>query len=150
VAAAAQATAGRRVIGSRYLGAVLPDSAAVHNIIGTALLRAGRVPDARLEFAEALRREPDSVQTRRNMGAADHEEGSRLLEQGRYAEAADHLKAALQVLPDSAGVHNDLGIALASMGNLTEATAHFRRSVELEPDFEEARRNLDAALRAGR
>jgi spermidine synthase len=149
VEAAAVATPDRRILGSRYLGSVLPDSAAVYNIIGTGLLRSGRVDEARQQFAEAMRRDPASGDTQRNLGNAQYVEGTRLQEQGRYPEAIARFRAALEIIPDSAALHNDLGIALATTGNLAEATTHFQRAVELEPDFAEARQNLERAL-AGR
>ena len=146
VAAAAARERGRRILGSSYLGAVLPDNAEVYNILGRSFLRLGRVAEARASFAEALRRDPQSAEAALSAGPLQHEEGSRLLEQGRFAEAAQRLRAALQVMPDSAAAHNDLGIALASMGNLTEATEHFQQAVALEPGSVEAQRNLEMAL----
>jgi Flp pilus assembly protein TadD len=78
----------------------------------------------------------------RSSGWAHYDMGSASLEQGAYAEAAEHFRAALQSLPDSAAAHNNLGVAFASMGRIDEATDHFRRAVALEPGFDEARNNL--------
>jgi predicted membrane-bound spermidine synthase len=165
----------RRILGSAYLGAVVPDSDAVHNVIGVTLLRQGRYDDAAAAFHEALKRRADSVDANRNLGTAlaasghvaesmgylrravqlapgnggaQYELGTLLLDQRRFAEAADCFQAAVNVMPNSAAAHNDLGIALASMGNLSQATEHFRRAVALDPAFEEARRNLASALKA--
>jgi Flp pilus assembly protein TadD len=65
-------------------------------------------------------------------------------------EAADHFRAALRVMPNSAGAHSDLGIALASMGQLGQAIDQFKQAVGLEPEFDEARRNLASALQGRR
>jgi len=165
----------RRILGSAYLGAVVPDTDAVHNVIGVTLLRQGRYDDAAAAFREALKRRADSVDANRNLGTAlaagghvtesigylrravqlapgnggaQYELGTLLLEQRRFAEAAECLRAAVSVMPDSAGAHNDLGIALASMGDLSEATEHFRRAVALDPALDEARRNLASASKA--
>jgi spermidine synthase len=165
----------RQVLGSAYLGAVVPDTDAVHNVIGVALLRQGRYDAAAAAFREALKRKADSVDANRNLGTAlaasghveesmgylrravqlapgnggaQYELGTLLLEQRRFAEAADRLRAAVNVMPDSAAAHNDLGIALASLGDLSQATEHFRRAVALDPAFEEARRNLSSASKA--
>ena len=165
----------RRILGSAYLGAVVPDTDAVHNVIGVTLLRQGRYDDAAAAFREALKQKADSVDANRNLGTAlaasghvaesigylrravqlapgnggaQYELGTLLLEQRRFAEAADCLRAAVRAMPDAAGAHNDLGIALASLGDLSEATEHFRRAVALDPAFDEARRNLAAASKA--
>jgi Flp pilus assembly protein TadD len=178
VAATNAAAAGSRdVLGSRYLGAVVPDTGAVHNIIGVALLRDGRYEEAAGAFREAVAREPGSPDANRNLGTAlaeigrtdeaieylrraveidparggaQHELGSLLLGRGAFAEAARHFETALRMMPDSAAAHNDLGVALASMGDLSTAIVHFRRAVTLEPAFAEGQRNLAAALDAQR
>jgi tetratricopeptide (TPR) repeat protein len=149
VAADAGAVEDRLVLGSRYLGAVLPESAPVYNAIGTGLLRAGRTDEARELFARAMQLDPASLETPRNIGHAQYVEGTQLLEQGRVREAIERFQAALGSVPDSAPLHNDLGIALATAGDLAQATEHFRQAVALDPGFAEARQNLERA-RAGR
>jgi tetratricopeptide (TPR) repeat protein len=136
----------RRIMGSAYLGAVVPDSAEVHNLVGLALMRDGAVEEAVREFQEALRKDPSSTNARANLGQIRYEQGAALLESRRYADAAALLRAAVDLLPDSAEAHNDLGVALASMGQVGEATEHFRRAVSLQPDFAEARKNLEQAI----
>jgi spermidine synthase len=133
----------RRVLGSAYLGAVLPDTAEIDRNIGLALADT----DDRAEAVDYLRR---AIRINPDDAAAQHALGSLLLEYGNAPEAADHLRAALRARPDSAAAHNDLGVALGSMGQTREAIEHFRAAVDLEPDFSEARRNLEAALRAQR
>ena len=64
------ATPGRRVLGSAYLGAILPDTDAVRNLVGVELLRAGKYDEAAEEFREALKRRPDSPYARRNLADA--------------------------------------------------------------------------------
>jgi tetratricopeptide (TPR) repeat protein len=167
----------RRILGSAYLAAVVPDTDAVHNVIGVTLLREGRYDEAADAFRQALKRRADSVDANRNLGTAlaasghaaeaigylrravqlapgnggaQYELGTLLLEQRRFAEAADCFRAAINVMPDSAAAHNDRGIALASLGDLSQATEHFRRAVALDPAFDEARRNLASAQKARR
>src|SRR5262249_9728144 len=55
----------RRILGSAYLGAILPDTDAVHNIVGVTLLEERRFDEAAAEFREALRRRPDSPDANR-------------------------------------------------------------------------------------
>jgi predicted membrane-bound spermidine synthase len=88
---------------------------------------------------------PDTDAVRTIAGEGHYDRGSALLERGEFERAATEFRAALEVLPESAPVHNNLGVALASLGRVDEATTHFRRAVALEPHFEEARNNLARA-----
>ena len=145
VARAQRSRADRRVWGSAYLGAVVPDSAEVHNLLGLAHMRAGRVDDAIGEFEAALAREPGSASARANLGQIRYEQGAELMESRRFNDAAPLLRMAVDLLPDSAEAQNDLGVTLASLGRVDEALGHFQRAVELKPGFNEARHNLEAA-----
>ena len=86
----------RRVLGSAYLGAVVPDTDAVHNIIGVALLRQGRYDAAAAEFREALTRRADSADANRNLGTA-------LAESGHVTESIGYLRRAVQLAPGNGG-----------------------------------------------
>jgi spermidine synthase len=159
----------QRILGSAYLSAILPDTAAVHNVIGVTLLREGRYAEAADAFREALKRRADSMDANRNLGTAlaatghpseaieylrravqlapdnggaHYELGLLLLRRREFAEAATHLRAALRAMPQAAGAHNELGTALASMGELNEAVEHFKQAVALDPNSSEAHRNL--------
>ncbi len=145
LATLAAVSRGRRVMGSAYLGAVVPDSAAVHNILGVDHLRGGRVPEASREFEEALRRDPQSSQARANLADVRYDEGSALLEERRFEEASTKFQEAIGLAPELVDAHNNLGVALASIGRVGEALPHFRRAVALAPTHAEARRNLAAA-----
>jgi spermidine synthase len=145
VGATSAANSRRRVLGSAYLGAVVPDSAEVHNLLGIAEMRAGQVDAAVREFQEALTKEPRSANARANLGEIRRDQGAELLESRRYLDAVARLREAVDLTPDSAEAHNDLGVALASLGRIEEAAPHFQRAVELEPNFAEARRNLGSA-----
>jgi spermidine synthase len=137
----------RRILGSTYLGAVVPDSAEAHNLVGLAEIRGGRVDGAIREFQEALAKDPRSKNARANLGQIRYDRGASLLESRQYREAIALLREAVALMPESAEAHNDLGVALASTGSVTEATRHFREAVTLAPGFTEARRNLESAQR---
>jgi spermidine synthase len=175
--AAASRAGTRRILGSAYLGAVLPDSDAVYNIIGVTLLRQARYAEAADAFDVALKRRPDSADANRNLGTAlaatghaseaiaylrravqlapdnggaQFELGTLLLARREFTQAADCLQAAVRALPDFAAGHNSLGIALANLGETTQAIEQFKHAVNLDPEFNEARRNLASALRSRR
>jgi spermidine synthase len=145
VASAAAGGGQRRLLGSGYLGAVVPDSAEVHNLVGLANARDGRIEDAVREFEAAIGKDPGSANARANLGQIRYEQGAALLESRRFMDAAAVLAKAVELMPDSAEAHNDLGVALASLGRVSEAAEHFRRAVRLRPDFTEARENLEQA-----
>jgi spermidine synthase len=138
----------RRILGSAYLGAVVPDSAEVHNILGVAALREDRVDEAVVEFQAALSRDPQSANARANLAQIRSDQGGALLQQRRYLDAVPLLRAAVHLDPGDAETQNDLGVALASLGRIREAVEHFTRAAQLAPDFIEARENLAAAQQA--
>jgi predicted membrane-bound spermidine synthase len=144
-ATALRAGGPRRIWGSAYLGAVVPDSAEVHNLLGLAHMRGGRVDEAVTEFENALAKDPSSANARANLGQVRYEQGAALMEARRFSEALPPLRLAVDLIPDSAEAQNDLGVTLASLGRVRDALPHFERAVALKPDFAEARRNLDAA-----
>jgi len=65
---------------------------------------------------------------------------------GRYAEAAESFRQALEINPDSIGGLIDLGSALGQMGEVDEAIEFFKRAVELAPGNETALYNLGVLL----
>ncbi|MFO7723201.1 MAG: tetratricopeptide repeat protein [Bacteroidales bacterium] len=57
---------------------------------------------------------------------------------------------ALKRDPIMAGIYNQLGYTHAMTGNLEDAIKYFSLAVEMAPDFENARKNLNAALHMAR
>ena len=100
------ANQGRVFAGSAYLGAVVPETAGVHNDLGIAYASKGQIDLAIAEFREALRLEPDSAQTHWHLGAA-------LAERGALDEAAGHLRRSVQLDPANEDARNDLAALLA-------------------------------------
>jgi spermidine synthase len=177
VAAGASRPRSRRILDSAYLGAVLPDTDTVYNVIGVTLLREARYDEAAGAFRDALKRHADSVDANRNLGTAlaalghvpeaiehlrravqlapdnggaQYELGNLLLGEHEFRQAADSFRLAIRTLPDFAPAHNNLGIALASLGNVNQAVEQFQRAVTLNPEFAEGRRNLASALQRRR
>lgn len=164
----------RAVAGSAYLGAVVPESADLHNVLGAGLADKGRFDEAIVEFRQALRLAPRSAATHRQLGAAlvssgveteafDHLERSVeldptngrarydvatiLLDSGHYARAAEEFRTTLRLIPDSVEARNSLGVALASQGKVDEAIDQFRQAVTMRPEYADAQRNLTVLLR---
>jgi len=172
-ARAAAEQPGRTVAGSAYLGAIVPESAALHNLLGIALAGKGRLDDAVAEFREALRLEPDSAETNWHLGVALASQGERdeamehlgrsveldadnprarydlaslLLSARRIDEAIDQFRATLHLEPELVEAHHGLGVALASQGRLDEAIGEFQAALRLRPGFSDAERNLALAI----
>jgi spermidine synthase/Flp pilus assembly protein TadD len=170
---AAPAPFGARTIdGSAYLGAILPESAAVHDVLGIAMMNLGQLDRATAEFREALGLDPDSatahwhlgkaLASRAQVGAVDHlrrsvelgpdnsaarhDLATALLETGHYDEAMDHFRKALPSMPDAAVAYNSLGVGLVSRSKLADAIDQFREAIRLRPTYVEAYNNLGTAL----
>jgi spermidine synthase len=167
----------RIVAGSAYLGAVVPESADLHNTLGIALAGRGKIREAIAEFGEALRLDPDSAMTHWHAGAALAAVGARdeaiahlrrsvqldagngeaqydlarmLVEARLPADAVDHFRAALRLMPNSVEAHNGLGLAFALQSRVDEAIDEFQIALRLDPESADARRNLAIALRQRR
>src|SRR5260221_5632110 len=91
----ATVTRPRRVLGSAYLGAILPDTDAVYNVIGVTLLRKARYAEAADAFRDALKRRADSADANRNLGTA-------LAATGHIPEAIEHMRRATELQPSNA------------------------------------------------
>ncbi len=162
----------RAIDGSAYLGAILPESADVHTILGLAMMNRGQFDGATAEFREALGVDPDSatahwylgkaLASRGQEGAVDHlrrsteldpknsaaqyDLATALLEAGQYDEAINYFRAALPSMPNAAVASNSLGVALTSRGKLADAIDQFREAIRLRPTYVEAYNNLGTAL----
>ena len=97
----AAADNGRRIAGSAYLGAVVPETPDVHNDLGIAYASRGLIDQAIGEFRQSLQLESDSAQTLWHLGAA-------LASKGELEEAAVLLRRSVQRDPTNKDAQNDL------------------------------------------
>lgn len=68
-------------------------------------------------------------------GFGDFERGNRLYREGRYAEAVEAYRAALEDGNDTPALHYNLGTALLNLDRYDEADPHLRAALEgIEPD----------------
>src|SRR5262249_19200608 len=70
----------------------------------------------------------------------------KLVKQGDYDRALDVLSELVRELPDDAELHNNLGVALYFKKDYGGASEQFKLALKINPAFDEAQRNLDAAL----
>jgi tetratricopeptide (TPR) repeat protein len=101
-----------------------PGRAHAHLVLGTALLRAGRVAEALTPLREAVRLDPKLEAAHYNLGGA-------LALQRRDAEALAELRLALALHPRSADTHEALAAVLERTGQPAEAAAHRREARHL-------------------
>jgi spermidine synthase len=133
---------GRTVAGSRYLGMIVPESAALHNALGIDAASQGRLDEAIVAFTRALELDAGDAAAHWHLGVA-------LASVGRQGEALEHVQRSVQLDPGNGAAQHDLGLMLAYAGRLDEAEQHFQRALDLDPQMDNARRNLEA-LRARR
>ncbi len=116
-----------------------PDSAAVHDSLGTAYYQTKRPDEAITQYQKALAIDPDYAEAHNNLGNS-------LFQAGQVNEAAAHFQRALEIKPDYAEAHNNLGRSLLLAGRVNEAVAHFQRALEIKPDYAEAHNDLGYSL----
>lgn len=124
-----------------------PNSDDAHYALALALTEIKQLNEAIEEFKQvlALTIDPDlKIFSCYNMGNA-------YFDLGKYVEAIESYKAAIEIDPTLANPHNNLGLAYAATSKVNEATAEFAEAVRLKPDYAEAHYNLGVAyLQLGR
>lgn len=119
-----------------------PRAGAAWQAQGNAALAAGQLDEAGRCYAQGVLADPADAPLRLNLGFV-------LLQQGRFAEAAERIAQSLALRrPGDEGEHEAhylLGWAQAAQGRLEEALASFTAALRLRPDFVEP---LEGALRA--
>jgi Flp pilus assembly protein TadD len=120
--------------------AVRPDTVAVHNNLGGALLK-GRLGGAIREYEKARDLDPKSAPTHNNLGLA-------LAADGQMEKAIAAFEEAVKLDPEYAQAHYNLGIALKDKQPLEQVIPHFRKAVEHDPKNAKAHSALGVALAA--
>jgi tetratricopeptide (TPR) repeat protein len=125
--------------------------------IGEIFRRAGRLPEARENLRELVRRAPTSWVARYRLGTI-------LIQMGEYPEAIRTLERAVQLAPTQGDPYVALGLAYVRSGRLSDAVATFEQGGPYEPfnpalytnlgaayaiqgDHARARKNLERSLR---
>jgi uncharacterized membrane protein len=106
---------------------------------GDAFLAVGARAEAREQFEQALRYDPDDLYAHFWLGV--------LLEQTRPREAADHFRAVLKRAPDNFLSLCNLGSILVRQGEYPEAIGVFRRALQIDPQDANVQTQLVKAMR---
>lgn len=111
-------------------------------ILGFATMRRNETYRTTLSFwNDVVAKRPDNPRAR--IWLAKH-----LREEGKNAEALQHLTTAVELQPRNGEAHYGLGVALASAGRLDEAIEQYRVALRINAKDFRAHNNLGAALRA--
>jgi len=102
--------------------AAQPDSAELHNDLGSALLHSGDAAGAENALREAVRLKPESAATRYNLAFV-------LEFRKNLSEAENNLTAALRIDPAYGAAHLKLGEILIAQRRNAEAIPHLRKAV---------------------
>jgi spermidine synthase len=162
----------RSIEGSAYLGAILPETANLHETLGIAMMNRGELERATAAFREAVRLDAGSASAHWRLGnalaarggpeALDHLQravqldpdnasarydlATSLFGADRYEEAIPQFRLALTAMPDAATAFNALGVGLVSKRMVAAAVDQFREAIRLRPGYVEAHNNLGTAL----
>jgi protein O-GlcNAc transferase len=120
-----------------------PQSADLHDALGSLYAQERNWPAATGEFREAVRLSPQ-------LGSAHMHLGAALLAEGQPQPAIQELTVANQLIPHSAPAITELGKAFAANQENDKAIAEFQRALSIEPGYTDARLQLALAMqRAG-
>ncbi len=98
----------------------------VRNALGIALIREGRVAEAKREFLRAVQLKPNAAELHANLGSCFATEGD-------LKDAVIELRDAARIKPDYAEAHRNLGIALSQLGQPVQALAELETALRLSP-----------------
>jgi Flp pilus assembly protein TadD len=121
-----------------------------HELLGLALAQEGKLEEAELNFAEALRIKPDFRMAKLNLAVT-------LARNGRIDEGISRLYELLKQYPNDQEAHYNLGMILQQKGDVRGAVEQYQQALRLKPDDADALNNLawiraanpDASLRNG-
>jgi len=122
-----------------YMLTIFPNSAVVHNNLGSEFEQLGELDKAAEHFQLALQDKPYYAEAHENLGGI-------LVTQGKLDKAVGHFRHALQARPDYVEAYYNLGIVFAAQGKLDQAIDCYRKTLQSKPNFFKAHNNLGTVL----
>ena len=107
---------------------VNPNSQTAQFMLGTALVRSGRIAEAQDHFRAAMRLDPHYARAHNDLGVT-------LLDQGKTEPAIKEFRSAIEADPHYATAHASLGNALVAKGDLAGAVKEFQRALDCDPRY---------------
>jgi tetratricopeptide (TPR) repeat protein len=112
-----------------------PDNPDIHNSLGIAYYKTGRLQDALKSFQKVVAIDPQFSEGYYNIGSVYGN-------LGRYEEAIAEYNRAIALKADQADALNNIGLALMQSGNDAAALNSFREALKLNPQLTAARNNI--------
>ncbi len=104
-------------------------------VVAQIYLKQGEYKKAIIEYRNALKLEPKSVELHNNLGIAYQKDQ-------QFEEALKAFQTALQLNPNYAQTYNNMGNVYESLGDFQNAQKYYERAIELKPDLADAYNNL--------
>ena len=120
-----------------------PENPHTHYYMGLTHMAEWKLEEAVKSLQTSVRLKPDHADAHGNLAAV-------LIKQGKLEEAAGHCEQALRIRPDRFQTWGTLGMLRLKQGKTAEAIHAFRRVLSINPTSEEARKNLEQALKMQR
>jgi tetratricopeptide (TPR) repeat protein len=120
-----------------------PDFALGHYALGLAVRNQGNPVDAESAYLKAIELDPRLAAAHVGLGALLSDDC------GRYDEAIEEFRTAIELEPGRPRTYANLGIVLCKDGRPAEAVAPLRKSLDLDPECAAAHAQLGIALRRG-
>ena len=92
-------------------------------------------------WRDTLAKNPDCWMAQNNLGTL-------FADKGRFDEAIENYRKAIQINPDHREALNNLGNALAAQGRLDEAIENYYKAIQINPNYFDALNDLGNALAA--
>lgn len=103
-----------------------PDNARLHNDLGLAYMRLGRLDEAVSEYKLGLELIPDYADIHYNLGLAYQK-------LGRTEEAVEEYKTAITLEPGIKDAHNNLGLLYEKVGRIGDAVRLYTEAISTHP-----------------
>jgi tetratricopeptide (TPR) repeat protein len=103
-----------------------PDSAAVHEFLGNALLHSGEIEEGAAELEQASHMSPAYIPVHLELGTAYRH-------LGRYDRSIAQYRAVLALDPNSTEAHCDLGLTHFEHKQYDDAKSHYLQALEIDP-----------------
>jgi Flp pilus assembly protein TadD len=113
---------------------IQPKDPEARNLLGSALVAAGRNSEAMEQFRAAIRLRPDYGTARYNLARA-------LVRAGKYDEAIQSFNQIVQQFPRDAQVRDELGELYLREGKRAQATEMFNQALAIDPNDAAARKD---------
>lgn len=121
-----------------------PRNIEVMNLLGWAMLNAGKIDEAFTNWRKARVLDPKNYQIQESLIKAHMTMGRMLRDKGLFTPSLVHFKALIRLMPDSAEVHYEIGKTYQAQGNERSAYQQYIKTIELDPKHREARIGVSA------